>query len=158
MPLINRILCATDFSDAAREAFQFADQLAQEMHAELLLVHAFDKPAALTVAAQSVPSDPHLQEKLDAIQSAFPDARIRRRLHAGPPGEVICWLAANESCDLIVMGTHGRSGLRHLVLGSVAEFVVRHARSPVLTVRLPSDAEPPLKEPRVLPIPAPRLM
>jgi universal stress protein A len=158
MTLITRILCATDFSDAAHEAFVYADRLAHEMHAELLLVHAFDKPAALTVTAQSTPADPHVNDKLESIQSVDPQAKIRRLLHAGPPGEVICWLAANEQCDLIVIGTHGRTGLKHLVLGSVAEYVVRHARCPVLTLRLPAENEPSPKEPRLLPIPAPRLM
>lgn len=72
-------------------------------------------------------------------------------MHAGPPGEVICWLAEESRCDLIVMGTHGRSGIRHLLQGSVAEYVVRHARCPVTVVRDSADRQSPLTEPRVLP-------
>ena len=79
-------------------------------------------------------------------------------MHVGEPGEVICWLAEQQACDLIVMGTHGRQGLLHLLMGSVAEYVMRHARCPVVTVRLLPEKQPPLKEPLVLPLPAPRLM
>ena len=81
-----------------------------------------------------------------------------RVLHAGPPGEVICWLAENLACDLIVMGTHGRTGLKHLLLGGVAEYVVRHARCPVLTVAEKPADEPPLVEPLALPPKAPIFM
>ena len=81
-----------------------------------------------------------------------------RVLHAGPPAEVICWLAQERKCDLIVMGTHGRSGLKHLLLGSVAELVLRNARCPVLTVRDRPANDPQLAEPKVLPLAPPRLM
>ncbi|MGE0759440.1 MAG: universal stress protein [Pirellulaceae bacterium] len=158
MALITRILCPTDFSETAQQAFQYADQLAAQLQAELLVLHAFDKPAALTAAGQSIPADPHLRDRLDAITSAHGTTQVQRLLHVGAPGEVICWLANHQHCDLIVLGTHGRTGLRHLVLGSVAEYVVRHARCPVLTLRMTSSQEPLPKEPRVLPVPAPRLM
>lgn len=158
MSLITRILCPTDFSDAAQDAFHYADRLAHLMEAEIVLSHAFDTPAQLTVTGQRTPADPHLQEKLNAIQSQYPSTKLARMLHAGAPGEVICWLASSQNCDLIVMGTHGRTGLKHLVLGSVAEYVMRHASCPVLTLRKPHVKEVPPKEPLMLPVPAPRLM
>lgn len=158
MSLITRILCPTDFSDAAQYAFEYAERLAHETQAEIVLAHAFDTPAALNITSQTTPADPHLREKLDGIRSSFPRTKITRVLHAGSSGEVICWLAASHQCDLIVMGTHGRTGLKHLVLGSVAEYVMRHARCPVLTLRKPAENESPPKEPLLLPVPAPRLM
>jgi universal stress protein A len=88
----------------------------------------------------------------------FPDIPLRRALHAGRPGEVICWMAEDQQCDLIVMGTHGRGGLAHLLLGSVAEYVVRHAHCPVTIVRDAPAKEPPLDEPRVMPLPPPQWM
>src|SRR5437773_1553702 len=81
-----------------------------------------------------------------------------RVLHAGPPGEVICWAAEHRGCDLIVMGTHGHTALKHLLLGSVTEYVVQHARCPVLTVADKPTGEPPLPEPLALPPKAPRFM
>jgi nucleotide-binding universal stress UspA family protein len=158
MSLITRILCPTDFSDAAQDAFHYADRLGQLMQAEIVLAHAFDTPAELTMTGQTKPADTHLQEKMDSIKSQYASSKLTRLLHAGSPGEVICWLASSHHCDLIVMGTHGRTGLKHLVLGSVAEYVMRHASCPVLTLRKAHVKEPPPKEPLLLPVPAPRLM
>jgi universal stress protein A len=158
MSVISRILCPTDFSETAQLAFDYAVRLASQVQAEIVLLHAFDKPATLTMTGQSIPADPQLQEKLNEMRAALPGVNLKRVLHAGAPGEVICWLAVDRRCDLIVMGTHGHGGLRHFILGSVAEYVVRHARCPVLTTRIPEENEPPPKEPRVLPVPAPRLM
>src|SRR5688572_13353928 len=155
---IQRILCPVDFSETSDKAFAAADRLAQRLGAELLLLHAFEYPEQLTVAAQERPLDPSIKTKIDAIQSSYPNVRLDRALHAGPPGEVICWIGESRHCDLIVMGTHGRTGLMHLLLGSVAEYVIQHARSPVLTIRNRPANEPPLKEPLVLPVPPPRFM
>jgi len=158
MELIKRILCPVDFSSTSQKAFEYADRLAQSTGAELVLLHAFDLPESYDAAGQVHPADPQLEHQLNAIESAFPDVKITRILHAGPAPDVICWVAQDRQCDLIVMGTHGRTGLRHLLFGSVTEFVLRHARCPVLTVRDRPDDEPPLKEPRVMPLPAPRFM
>lgn len=158
MTTIKRILCAIDFSAPSDEAFHFADALAQSLTAELVLLHAFDTPATLDLAGQSNPADPELTSRLASIRSSSLDLVVERVLHAGDPGEVICWLAQDRHCDLIVMGTHGHSGLAHLLFGSVAEYVLRHARCPVVTIRkVPAD-QPPLKEPKVLPLPPPRFM
>jgi universal stress protein A len=155
---ITRLLCAVDFSPASEAVFAYAERLATATGAEIVLVHAFDLPEKLTYEAQSHPADPHLVEQLDQMRPKTADARVQRLLHAGPPGPVICWLAQEQRCDLIVMGTHGRTRLAHLLLGSVAEHVVRHARCPVLTIREHPAGEPPLPEPLVLPLKAPRMM
>ena len=121
------------------------------------MLHAFDVPETLNLMGQEHPSDPTLREQLDRVPVAE-DVRVVRLLHAGPPGAVICWMAQGRDCDLIVMGTHGRGALTHLLVGSVAEYVLRHARCPVLTIRDRPANEPPLDEPRVLPVPAPRFL
>lgn len=149
------ILCPLDFSDYSMEAFRYAEELAIATGAELIIAHAFDRPATLDLEGQTKPADKHLQEKLDNVESSLPLTRLQ---HAGPTGEVICWLAQEHHCDLIVMGTHGRTGITHALFGSVAEYVMRHARCPVLTIRHHEPNQPKLREPRVLPLPAPRLM
>lgn len=157
MGSIRRILCATDFSEIAAEAFRFAQRLATDQHAELILAHLFETPVRLSPDAQTLPADPQVAAQLAALARTA-TVPVVTALHAGNPGEGICWLAQQQECDLIVIGTHGRTGLVHLLLGSVSEHVMRHARCPVLTVRQRSPHEPPLPEPLVLPLKAPSLM
>ena len=157
VPLIQRILCPIDFSHASGRAFAYAQELATQTSAELVLLHAFEVPETLNLVGQEHPADPSLREQLDRVPVAD-NVRVARLLHAGSPGAVICWTAQRHGCDLIVMGTHGRGALAHLLMGSVAEYVLRHARSPVLTIRDRPADEPPLEEPRVLPVPPPRFL
>ena len=159
MGLFQHILCATDFSDTAAKAVKYAEHLAIESDAELLLLHAFDDPATMSLAGQLHPRDIRSEQQLNSLLVDSPYAdKIHRLQHAGDPGEVICWMAQDRHCDLIVMGTHGRTGLRHLLFGSVAEYVLRHARCPVLTIRDRDPNEAPLEQPLVMPIKAPRFM
>lgn len=159
MPMIQHILCPTDFSDTAAKAVAYAEQLAIEAGAELTLMHAFDTPAEWTLAGQEHPRDPRLQQQLDALLADSSHAqKIHRQQHAGAAGEVICWMAQDRHCDLIVMGTHGRTGLRHLLFGSIAEYVLQHARCPVVTIRDRHPNETPLQQPIVMPVPPPRFM
>ena len=145
---LQRILCPTDFSTASDKAMRYAEQLALQSGADLYLIHAFDIPVQMTVAAQTHPLDLRHQEQLQSLllESSLAN-RVVRLLHAGPAGEVICWMAQEHQCDLIVMGTHGHSGLMHLIFGSIAEYVLRHARCPVLTIRDRPKDEPPLSQP-----------
>lgn len=158
MQPLQRILCPVDFSETSERALAYADRLAQGLGAELIVAHAFDIPQEKGLLGQDRPADQQLRGQLDALRVSTPAARVTRVLHAGPPAEVICWLAQQHGCDLIVMGTHGRTGLVHLLLGSVAEQVLRQARCPVLSIRHRPADEPPLPEPKVLPLPPPRLM
>jgi nucleotide-binding universal stress UspA family protein len=144
------ILAATDFSKPAERASDFARDLSRRFQAQLHLVH-------VTVILE----DPHLEEKhrhrMEELVASGDDAR-RRDLESGSehqpglevtphmvrglaPAEVIVETASNLGCELIVMGTHGRRGLPHLLLGSVAERVVRTSAVPVLTVRGDADIE-----------------
>jgi len=159
MEIIQRIMCPTDFSPTAAKAMDYAERLALQSGADLYLAHAFDVPVELTVPGQVHPLNSRHQEQLDSLLLDSPlENRVVRLLHAGHAGEVICWMAQHNNCDLIVMGTHGHGGLRHLIFGSIAEYVVRHARCPVITIRDRPDNEPPLQQPLVVPVKAPRFM
>lgn len=158
MEPLQRILCPVDFSETSAHALAYAERLAAATGAELILAHAFDIPASLSYDDVQNPADPAVRQQFEALSLFSQATRSTRILHAGPPGEVICWLAENRGCNLIVMGTHGRTGLKHLLLGSVAEYVVRHARCPVVTVPKRPQLEAPLAEPVVLAPKAPRFM
>lgn len=158
MSKIHRILCPVDFSDPSRAAFDYAENLARLLGAELLVLHAFDRPRSYDAAGQTVPADESIVEKLNSISPQHADVPVTRLLHAGMAEDVICWAAESQSCDLIVMGTHGHTGLKHLLFGSTAEYVLRHARCPVLTIRPQPVAQDPLPEPVVSPMPPPRYL
>ena len=153
--MITRILCPIDFSEPSMDAFEYAHELALATKATLLLCHAFDRPATWELGDQTEPADETLKQKLLDVTSTLP---LERYLHAGDPGKVICWLADDQKCDLIIMGTHGRTGLRHLVFGSVAEYVLQHAHCPVMTIRMRPTKEADHEEPIVIPLPAPRYL
>src|SRR5262245_49599770 len=120
MKTIERILCPVDFSDSADAAVDYALDVARQTGAALVLLHAYDgREAAQT---------DQFQRQLAATATGAPDVKIERVLHAGQAGEVICWSAEQRRCNLIVMGTHGSTALKHLVVGSVTDYVLRHAR------------------------------
>ena len=158
MTLFQRVLCPVDFSETSTKALLFAERLVRETGAELVLLHAFDVPASYDAAGQYEPARQEIKRQFDELTPLHPEIKLDRILHAGPAGEVICWLAQDQHCDLIVMGTHGRTGLRHLLLGSVAEYVLRHSHCPVTTVRNAPALETPFAEPHVMPVPAPPFM
>ena len=154
---IQRILVPVDFSQTSQRAMEYATRLAESTGATLILMHAFEVPDAWSAGGEPSEVDRELMERLRTLQPSSSNVPVERVAHGGPPGPVICWVAQQQHCDLIVMGTHGRKGLYHLLLGSVAEEVMRHARCPVLTVRDRPADEPPLEEPEIY-IPMPPVM
>ncbi|HEY0984164.1 MULTISPECIES: universal stress protein [unclassified Schlesneria] len=159
MRSVKRILCATDFSRSSEKAVRYAENLAIDLDAELILLHAFEAPVNWTAEGQKHPEDPKIKEQLDDVLVGSPlGDKLSRVLHAGPPAPVICWIGQEHQCDLIVMGTHGRTGLHHLLFGSVAEAVLRDARCPVLCIRDRDPGEPPMERPWNMPVLAPRMM
>jgi nucleotide-binding universal stress UspA family protein len=163
---IKVILVATDFSEPSATALRYGRDLARTHRASFHLLHvADDIGARLLTAPLSMPPDVgHLQTKLeeDARQaiSAQLTAEDRDGLQAQAivltstrPADAILSYARDFKADLIVMGTHGRTGMAHLLMGSVAEHVVRAAPCPVLTVRHP---EREFVQPDALQIVAPR--
>jgi len=141
MITLERILVPTDFSECAERARSYACELARRFGAELHLLHVVP-PVSLPGYVGPVP-DELLQPEEGARQElekwndpAFEHAKgVVRSVTTGTPFVEIVRHARDQAVDLIVIGTHGRSGLTHMLLGSVTEKVVRKAPCPVLTVR-----------------------
>ena len=143
---IRRILAPTDFSDLSKQGLKSALELAQSFGAELLLIHVVEPPPYPVEGI--VPShlgatlldDLERQASHDLAHQMLPETQgstvsVARRVVVGIPYRKIVEVAEAEKSDLIVMTTHGRTGLSHLVMGSVAEKIVRTAPCPVLTIR-----------------------
>ena len=150
---IHTILHPTDFSDRAGFAFRVACALARDFGARLLVLHV-EQPPLLTLGGMpGVPpvadeyGGEELEEQLLRLRPPDPAVPADHCLRQGDPAAEIVRLAREYPCDLIVLGTHGRGGLGRLLLGSVAEAVVRQAPCPVLTVRLPCPAPAPAAGP-----------
>ena len=140
---IRRILFPTDFSELSKPAEKFACELADQFGAELHVLHEFFMTMPPTAAALLVPPDlldeviASAEEELRTIPPkawSF-GANVVRVVRKGSTFDTIVKYATDNAIDLIVIGTHGRTGLPQVLLGSVAERVVRHATCPVLTVR-----------------------
>jgi nucleotide-binding universal stress UspA family protein len=146
MLTIRTILHPTDFSAPSAYAFQMACALARDYHARLIVLHVEPPPVSTLGGFPAVPPLPveydreNLQKQLRRLQPADSAVRVEHCLVAGEPVAEILRVAREESCDLIVMGTHGRTGLRRLLMGSVAEHVVREAPCLVLTLKDPLPA------------------
>jgi nucleotide-binding universal stress UspA family protein len=151
MLVMMTILHPTDFSADARPAFEVACALAGEGRGRLVVLHVERPPLATLGGTAGVPplhteyDRETLPEELQRIQPARAGIALEHRLEYGDPAAVILKSASETGADLIVMGTHGRTGLRRLLMGSVAEQVVREASCPVLTVRTPAVVSPPLE-------------
>jgi len=133
-----KILVPTDYSDCSLAALKHAASLAREANGSLLIVHVREQPSAY-VWPDAVPAEDPLPQDVALLLQALSDGQQQvhfeeRRLEGAPVPTIIS-LATDEHVDLIVMGTTGRTGLQRLLLGSVAEEVVRHAPCPVLTLR-----------------------
>ena len=147
MLTLKRILCPVDFSDLSLNALTFAVDLASKFQAELHLLHVFEGYDEISLNPETalIPMPEWLiklrqvcHEKLAALPSPDLAARCPALVRAnreGPAIHEILDYAAHQKIDLIVLATHGRTGLKHLLMGSVAENVVRSATCPVLTIR-----------------------
>jgi nucleotide-binding universal stress UspA family protein len=136
---IHTILHPTDFSERSTYALHLASALARDHGARLVLLHVFERPT-MVHGEGVVPSEDMLREKKEELaQLAVPGigAAPERRFVEGDPASEILDIAREIAADLIVMGTHGRTGFSRLLMGSVAEQVVRKAGCPVLTVKAP---------------------
>ena len=134
-----KVLVPVDFSDCSLDALEYGIQMAKNFGATLSLLHvlepvAYDDPHTL-VQQDRLKSklDSQFKPYVDAIQSA--GISVRQEIRGGVPAETIFDWAGDKDCDLIVMGTHGRRGISHVMRGSVAEDVLRRAPCPVLAVR-----------------------
>lgn len=147
MRLTQNILVATDFSKASELALDAARVLALQNDAKVTLVHVFDARPPFSVPLSRDLSDEEeyeremrarIHEELKRLREDklgdVPEAKVALVVSTNA-AEGICHYARKENVDLIVVSTHGRTGLSHLLIGSVAEKVVRHAECPVLTLR-----------------------
>lgn len=140
-----KILFPTDFSTCSDAAFDTAVSLARDTGAKLLIVHVEEPTVAYGggIAYYGVP-DPGIEEQRRMLEKLVPaDARVAHEHHliSGAPADAIVRFAQQEGVDLIVISTHGRTGLRRALMGSVSEAVVRQAHCPVLTLRQAEQSE-----------------
>jgi universal stress protein A len=135
---IKRLLVPTDFSVCSMRALRYAEELARRFGAEVALVHVDESLVARSELSglREAVAEEELERLVALLQARGVPARAVVR--SGGAAEEIT--AETERADLVVMGTHGRTGLAHVLMGSVAERVVRHASCPVLTVRQRASA------------------
>jgi nucleotide-binding universal stress UspA family protein len=137
-----RIVCAMDFSGAARRALEYATALARQADGRVVLLHVVESAGPATpepVAARAASRELTLEDRAERLRRIVPPADQRwlgrEEVAVGKTREEILKAAERLSADLIVMGVHGETGLEHALFGSTAYHVVRRARCPVLTVR-----------------------
>lgn len=150
MAPFRKILVPTDFSRHSNEAINTAADLSRRYEAPVTLAYVFEPVTYALPEGHVMQSPPQLDEMRSAFEERLARAAleaqtagalgVQSKLLTGPVANEIADFAQQGQFDLIVMGTHGRTGLRHLVLGSVAEKVVRMAPCAVLTVRVREPA------------------
>lgn len=144
------VLYATDFSESSDYAFEYALSLAKKFNSRLLLVHVINEPVDLRGFYVPHISFDKLEEEIKEGANKMMEKFCRKHLPdydnyetfilPGIPYDEIIKKAEDENADLIVMGTHGRTGLDHVLFGSTAEKVVRKSPVPVMSIRI-TDSE-----------------
>lgn len=151
MVAIKHILVPTDFSEAASHALDYALSLAKTFQARILLMHVYEPIVYYSDAPMGMPDLIELEQNIRAVaeqslqnilekqiklrEAEFGAIPVETILAQGKPFVEIIQTAKEKSADLIVLSTHGRSALEHILLGSVTEKVVRKAHCPVLVIR-----------------------
>lgn len=143
MATFQHVLVATDFGEPSECALDVAVRLAKQSGAALTLLHVFEIPAYVYTETMYLSADlitplqsaarARLDQVLAETRKSLPRAEALLRM--GMPAREVLAVAEELDVDLVVIGTHGRRGLSHVLLGSVAEKIVRQSRVPVLTVR-----------------------
>jgi nucleotide-binding universal stress UspA family protein len=146
---IRTILHPTDFTPDSQAAFALACSMARDYGARLILLHVWQAPVLAygemgMVVPTPADNGTEAQAALEQMKPADPSISVQRIFRKGAPGEEILAVANEVHPDLIVMGTHGRRGLRRLMMGSVAEEIVRKAPCPVLTAKGSVAVEAPI--------------
>ncbi|MFQ5863317.1 MAG: universal stress protein [Candidatus Brocadiales bacterium] len=140
---IKKVLCPVDYSVCSQDAFKYAAHIARIESAKMYLVHvvdirSFGHESTLDLDVPKPGEDAIKRIKEELVKKAADEVEgvdIEPIVIVGVPVKDILSVAKEKEVDLIVMGTHGRTGLSHVIVGSVAENVVRKAPCPVLTVR-----------------------
>ena len=149
MKPLDKILIAVDFSDNSSYAFDYALTLAKQFSAQLILLHVINEPVDLRGFYVPHISFEQLEKEIESGAASMMEKFCQEKLKdftgyqtsivSGIPYEEIIRKAQESDSSLIVLGTHGRTGLDHLIFGSTAERVVRGSTCPVLTIRLPAE-------------------
>lgn len=147
-PAFKNILVPVDFSPAGKPALNYAKSLATLVGARICLLHVreliYTEATFAFSAFDTAEMREHIEREIGALQAdVFKGVKTNFEVCDGLPYQEIVSVAAKQNSDLIVMATHGYTGLKHVLLGSTAERVVRHAHCPVLVVR--SHASKPAK-------------
>ena len=141
---MNKIVLATDFSSFASETMDYATVLARDTGATVHLLHIVeDAPHSADRGFSGYDAEGEVEsaaeKQLASVKLRDDNVPMVRKLVHGSPADAIVRYAKEENADLIVMGTHGHTGVMRVLLGSVAESVVRKAHCPVLTIKQPED-------------------
>jgi nucleotide-binding universal stress UspA family protein len=152
---LHRILVPTDFSTQSQAALEMAASLARDTGARLLIVHVKEPPVELVAGGGLGVAELGLDMEtvkaaLNHVAPADLSVPFERHLLMGSAVTEIVRFARKEKVDLIVMSTHGRTGLMHLLMGSVAEAVVRRAPCPVITLKVGSEPPKAQAEPELV--------
>ncbi|WP_010584045.1 universal stress protein [Schlesneria paludicola] len=136
---IRTILVPTDFSENANQALGLARSLARDHGATLVVVHIPLPPPSdlhnyLSLSSLTMIED-ECKDRLRTVTASIDDVKVETRVSIGDAGPNIVSIASDCDASLIVMGTHGLTGLTRILLGSVAEFVMRNAPCPVMTIK-----------------------
>ena len=149
MKPFEKILIAIDFSENSDYAFDYALTLAKQFESELTVMHVINEPVDLRgfyvphISFEELEKE--IEEGATKMMEKFCQAKLgdftnyKTAIVSGIPYEEIIKKAEEISASMVVLGTHGRTGLDHLIFGSTAERVVRSATCPVLTIRLPAE-------------------
>ena len=133
------ILCPVDFSDSTEPAIRLAANLAQANKSKIVLLHVIDpNEKAMNMEDLQITQ---FQERVRDQYLVKNDVEFEHFIRHGDPADVAVEFAKQHAVDIIVMGTHGRTGLAGMVVGSVAKNVLAHASCPVVTVKMPSQSK-----------------
>ncbi len=146
VPDSKTILVPTDFSDASQRALEYAADYARLMNAQLLIVHVHRVPRAeagegMLHSGVAFEDRDSVLRRLESVKpKTHDDLKIEHRLLTGDAGKEVLGVAEEEHVKLIVMATHGHTGLMRTLMGSVAEYVLRRSTCPVMTIKVPKAA------------------
>jgi nucleotide-binding universal stress UspA family protein len=159
---IKTIIHPTDFSDRSEHAFRLACGLASDYGARLIVLHVWPPPPVAVpgeLLAVHQPTanycSPETEAELHKLRPPDASVRVEHWLEEGDPATVVLQAAESSNADLIVVGTHGRTGLSRILMGSVAEEIVRGATCPVVTVKTPQPKTVPATSAAAASAPAP---
>ncbi|GJM26965.1 MAG: universal stress protein [Phycisphaerae bacterium] len=139
------ILVPTDFSESSARAMEYAADYARLMDASLLIIYVSAGPQAdagegMLHSGVAFEDRESIIRRLETVRPDEDDVAVNHRLLSGDAGKEILRVAAEDNVDLIIMATHGHTGLKRTLMGSVAEYVLRRSTCPVMTIKIPKAA------------------